>query len=187
MAKSSLGNGFAGSAGGLEKIREVWEPSGVRRERDPPDGCPGLQPAGLGGSQCYPLTTNANYSIINEHAAIVGSVTGAGGDGDGGNERSAKYRWCGRGTRRDRAAHACTRPAARHFSFSPSLKINPGLAETLTLPHVVFPFVFPIPCPRAAHGAGPGLSPCRLATETPTLGSAPNPFPLAPLNIPLVS
>lgn len=31
-AKHSLGNDFAGSAGGLEKIEEVWELAGVWRE-----------------------------------------------------------------------------------------------------------------------------------------------------------
>lgn len=40
-----------------------------------------------------------------------------------------------------------------HFIFLPSLKRNLGLAEPL--PCRDFPFIFPIPCPRAAHGASP--------------------------------
>ena len=79
--------------------------------------------------------------------------------GMGGNQSSAKYAWCSRGTRRGRATCACARPAAGYFLFLLSLKRNLGLVETLPLPPMVFPFVFPIPCPRAAHGASPGPSP----------------------------
>lgn len=43
-----------------------------------------------------------------------------------------------------------------HFTFLLFLKRNLGLAEPL--PCIDFPFIFPVPCPRAAHGTSP--SPC---------------------------
>lgn len=49
-AKRWLGNGFAVSVGGLEKIGEVWEPwLGCEGSELPPRGCHGPQWAGLGG------------------------------------------------------------------------------------------------------------------------------------------
>lgn len=77
----------------------------------------------------------------------------------GRNQSSAKYTWCGRGTRRGRAACACACSAAGYFSFLPSLKRNLGLVETLTWPCVVFSLCLPNSCPRAAQGASPGPLP----------------------------
>jgi len=127
---------------------------GYRASELPPDRCPGLQPAGLRGSQCYPLITNANYTIIR---AVILSIAAAGlGTGMEGNQSSAKHTWCGWGGRRGRAVSACAHRTARYFSFLPSLMRNLGFVATVTLPHVFSPLVFPVPFPRAVHSASPG-------------------------------
>lgn len=144
--------------------------------------------AGRGvGSQCYPLITNANYTVINEHAAVVASVAAAGGFGDGD--------WAGGEIKALQNTHGAMGapvgaeqrvPAPAPLIFPPSLKRNLGLAVTPTLPRMAFPFVFPIPCPQSSSQCEPWplavLPACCLAVETPAWGSSQTPFPFTPLN-----
>lgn len=49
----------------------------------------------LASSLCYPLITNANYTVIN---AVVSVVIAEGFEmGTRGNQSSVKYLWCGLG------------------------------------------------------------------------------------------
>lgn len=104
----------------------------------------------------------------------------------GGNQSSAEYTRCGRGTRRGRAACACTRPAARYFLIpllskekSESFRdLNPALhGFALCIPNSL-----PKSSPWCKSCSLAMLPVCCLAAETPALGSAQNPFPRTPLN-----
>lgn len=161
---------------------------GRRGSSLPPQGCPGLQLVGLGGRQRYLLITAANYTLMNEHAAVVVSVAAAGGfgDGDGGRSKLCKTSMVRPGRPPGQGTVCLRPPCCCLFLISPLSKEESGSCRDPNPAPRGFSLCLPNSLPQRSpwRESGPlaGLPVCRLAAETPVSGSAQNPFPLTPLS-----
>lgn len=151
-----------------------------------PDGCPGLQPAGLAGRQCYLLITNANYTIIDEHAAVVLSIAAAGGFGAGGKSKLCRIHVVWPGFPRRQSSLCLHPPHCQVFLISLLSKEKSGFFRDLNPVLHGFALCLPNSLPQSSPWCKSwplaGLPVCFLAAETPALDSAQNPLPQTPLN-----
>lgn len=167
-----------------------WEATARRRARPRQLLCPSprhhsasSQP-GWGGSQRYPLITDTTYTIINEHAAVVVSVTAAGGFGDGEKSKLCKIHVVRPGHPQGQSSVCLRLLRCRVFLISPFSKEKSGSCRDSNLAlRGFFPLssqFLPQSSPRRESWPLAGLPVCLLAVETPVSGSAPNPFSFDP-------